>query len=332
MSLELQKDIQNAKTLEELEAARIAVFGKKGYLTIKFAAIKELQGEQKKEAAAALNKLKEELSVLFDERKIELLDRTLNERIALEKTDASIYNSTPLTGGLHPIMDTMDKIIDYFIAFNFTVKSGPIVENDFNNFTALNLPETHPARDMQDTFYFNDGMLLRTHTSSVQIRTMLSQKPPIRMIAPGAVCRRDYDLTHVPMFHQVEGLVVEEGSGVGFAHLKHQLEDFLTYMFGDVKVRFRPSFFPFTEPSAEVDISCVFCEGHGCRVCKHTGWLEVLGCGIVDPNVFEAVGYKNVSGYAFGLGVERFSMLLNHTNDMRALFDGDLRLLEQFQW
>jgi len=213
---------------------------------------------------------------------------------------------------------------------NFSVETGPIVENDFNNFEALNLPKHHPARDMQDTFYMKDSMLLRTHTSSVQIRTMLNSKPPIRMIAPGAVCRRDYDLTHVPMFHQVEGLVVEEGDKVSFANLKSLLEDFLKHMFGDVKVRFRPSFFPFTEPSAEVDISCVFCGGDGCRVCKHTGWLEVLGCGIVDPNVFEAVGYKNVSGYAFGLGVERFSMLLNNTSDMRSLFEGDLRLMEQF--
>ena len=332
MNLELSKDIKNAKTLDELENARIAIFGKKGYLTVRFAELKDLQGEQKKESAAILNKLKDELTKTFEQKKEELQVKALSGLVLTQKLDVSIYDSSASTGGIHPVMDTMDKIIEYFMSFNFTVKSGPIVENDFNNFTALNLPESHPARDMQDTFYFNDGMLLRTHTSSVQIRTMLAQKPPIRMIAPGAVCRRDYDLTHVPMFHQVEGLVVEEGSGIGFAHLKYQLEDFLTHMFGDVKVRFRPSFFPFTEPSAEADISCVFCKGHGCRVCKNTGWLEVLGCGIVDPNVFEAVGYKNVSGYAFGLGVERFSMLLNHTSDMRALFDGDLRLLEQFQW
>ncbi|MDX5760335.1 phenylalanine--tRNA ligase subunit alpha, partial [Clostridioides difficile] len=184
------------------------------------------------------------------------------------------------------------------------------------------------ARDMQDTFYFDDKRLLRTQTSPVQIRTMLAQKPPIRMIAPGAVFRRDFDITHTPMFHQVEGLVVEEGQKVSFANLKSVLEDFLRYMFGDVKVRFRPSFFPFTEPSAEVDISCVFCKGKGCRVCKHTGWLEVLGCGIVDPNVYNFVGYENVSGYAFGLGVERFAMLLHQIPDLRSLFEGDLRLLE----
>ena len=174
-------------------------------------------------------------------------------------------------------------------------------------------------------------MLLRTHTSPVQIRTMLHTKPPIRMIAPGAVFRRDYDLTHTPMFHQVEGLLVDEEGKVSFANLKFILEDFLKYMFGDVEVRFRPSFFPFTEPSAEVDISCIFCKGDGCRVCSHTGWLEVLGCGIVDPNVFKAVKYTQVSGYAFGLGVERFAMLIHHIGDLRSLFEGDVRLLEQFQ-
>jgi phenylalanyl-tRNA synthetase alpha chain len=214
---------------------------------------------------------------------------------------------------------------------NFSVETGPLVEDDFHNFEALNLPKYHPARDMQDTFYFNDGKLLRTHTSPVQIRTMEKQKPPIRMISPGAVFRRDYDLTHTPMFHQVEGLVVDEKGKVSFANLKFILESFLIHMFGDVKVRFRPSFFPFTEPSAEVDISCIFCGGEGCRVCSHTGWLEVLGCGVVDQNVFKAVGYENVSGYAFGLGVERFAMLLNRINDLRSMYEGDIRLMEQFK-
>lgn len=332
MDTELKTQILNANTLEEIETARVNIFGKKGILTAKFAELKDKSGDEKKEFAAKLNSIKDELTNMLEEKKASLQTAALNAKILSEKVDASLYDTQPQTGAIHPVMDTMDKIIEYFTALNFAVKSGPIVENDFNNFTALNLPESHPARDMQDTFYFKDGMLLRTHTSSVQIRTMLNEKPPLRIIAPGAVCRRDYDLTHVPMFHQVEGLVVEEGDGIGFAHLKYQLEDFLTYMFGDIKVRFRPSFFPFTEPSAEVDISCVFCHGDGCRVCKNTGWLEVLGCGVVDPNVFAAVGYKNVSGYAFGLGVERFSMLLNRTSDMRALFEGDLRLLEQFQW
>ena len=207
---------------------------------------------------------------------------------------------------------------------------GPLVEDDFHNFTALNLPKYHPAREMQDTFYFNDSKLLRTHTSPVQIRTMLAQNPPIKMICPGATFRRDYDLTHSPMFHQVEGLLVDEVGKVSFAHLKYVLENFLKFMFGEVKVRFRSSFFPFTEPSAEVDISCVFCGGEGCRVCSHSGWLEVLGCGLVNDNVFKAVGYENVSGYAFGMGIERLCMLSLGISDMRSLYENDLALLEQF--
>ncbi len=227
----------------------------------------------------------------------------------------------------------MDRIIEYFQNLNFAVEEGPLVEDDFHNFEALNLPKYHPARDMQDTFYNKDYTLLRTHTSPVQIRTMLGQdkNTPIRMIAPGTVFRRDFDLTHTPMFHQIEALVVDEADKISFANLKHVLVEFLHHMFGDVEVRFRPSFFPFTEPSAEVDISCVFCKGDGCRVCSHTGWLEVLGCGVVDENVFKAVGYENKSGYAFGLGVERFAMLIHNIGDLRSLFESDLRLLGQFK-
>lgn len=324
------KKVEGAKSLEELEEIRIEVFGKKGFLTAEFLRMKELDADAKKELAKELNDIKESVGNALEAKKEKLAATALKKQLEKEKIDVTLLHTNSSNGALHPVLSTMDKMIEYFISMNFSVETGPIVENDFNNFEALNLPKHHPARDMQDTFYMKDSMLLRTHTSSVQIRKMLESKPPIRMIAPGAVCRRDYDLTHVPMFHQVEGLVVEEGDKVSFANLKSLLEDFLKHMFGDVKVRFRPSFFPFTEPSAEVDISCVFCGGDGCRVCKHTGWLEVLGCGIVDPNVFEAVGYKNVSGYAFGLGVERFSMLLNNTSDMRSLFEGDLRLMEQF--
>ncbi|MGE4399849.1 MAG: phenylalanine--tRNA ligase subunit alpha [Campylobacterales bacterium] len=324
------KKVDGAKSLDELEEIRIEIFGKKGFLAAEFLRMKELDADAKKELAKDLNEIKENVGAALETKKEKLAAQALKKQLEKEKIDVALVDTKSSAGALHPVLATMDKMIEYFISMNFSVETGPIVENDFNNFEALNLPKHHPARDMQDTFYMKDSMLLRTHTSSVQIRTMLSQKPPIRMIAPGAVCRRDYDLTHVPMFHQVEGLVVEEGDKVSFANLKSLLEDFLKHMFGDVKVRFRPSFFPFTEPSAEVDISCVFCGGDGCRVCKHTGWLEVLGCGIVDPNVFEAVGYKNVSGYAFGLGVERFSMLLNNTSDMRSLFEGDLRLMEQF--
>ncbi len=323
--------INNTKSVGSLEKIRIAVFGKKGILAEKFAKMKTAENEEKAQIAKELNTYKSSLMNEFVAKKITLQTLELQAAMKAESIDVSLYSSSSQAGALHPVMETMDKIVEYFASMNFAVKTGNMIEDDFNNFEALNLPKYHPARDMQDTFYFKDEMLLRTHTSPVQIRTMMSTKPPIRMIAPGAVFRRDYDLTHTPMFHQVEGLLVEEEGKVSFANLKYILEDFLKYMFGDIEVRFRPSFFPFTEPSAEVDISCVFCSGKGCRVCSKTGWLEVLGCGIVDQNVFEAVKYKNVSGYAFGLGVERFAMLIHQIGDLRSLFEGDIKLLEQFQ-
>ncbi|MBE0494964.1 MAG: phenylalanine--tRNA ligase subunit alpha [Campylobacterales bacterium] len=327
----LEKAIAKCHSLDELEKIRLLVFGKKGYFTEAFANLKTLQGEEKKQVASTLNETKEKFTTLLAEKK-EVLERgKIDEVMQKDAVDVALFSTTLGAGALHPVMETMNKIIDYFVGMNFSIEEGPLVEDDFHNFEALNLPKHHPARDMQDTFYFDDGMLLRTHTSPVQVRTMLSQKPPIRMICPGSVFRRDFDLTHTPMFHQVEGLVVDEVGKVSFANLKFILEDFLKHMFGDVTVRFRPSFFPFTEPSAEVDISCIFCKGEGCRVCSHTGWLEVLGCGVVDSNVFKAVGYENVSGYAFGLGVERFAMLLHQIPDLRSLFEGDLRLLEQFR-
>ncbi len=323
--------IKAADSLEELESIRIAIFGKKGELAQAFANMKNVPPEEKPTVAKELNLLKQSLTRAFDEKKSLLEADALEEQLKEEAIDVSLYTPRPQSGALHPVMQTLDKIIDYFSSLNFSVEAGPLVEDEFHNFEALNLPDYHPARDMQDTFYFKDGKLLRTHTSPVQIRTMMREKPPIRMICPGAVFRRDFDLTHTPQFHQVEGLMVDETGKVSFANLKWILEDFLHTMFGEVDVRFRPSFFPFTEPSAEVDISCIFCEGKGCRVCSQTGWLEVLGCGMVDPNVFKAVGYENVSGYAFGLGVERFAMLMHQIPDLRSLFEGDLRLLEQFQ-
>jgi phenylalanyl-tRNA synthetase alpha chain len=323
-------EIKNALSLDELEKIRVKLLGRNGIITQKFKELKNLAPEEKKKVAKELNELKEKAAELIAQKKAELEEKLLEEKLKLEKIDVTLFNPKP-TGAIHPITDTMNKIIDFFTKMNFSVEIGPLVEDDFHNFEALNLPKYHPARDMQDTFYFKDGNLLRTHTSPVQIRTMMKQKPPIRMISPGAVFRRDYDLTHTPMFHQVEGLVVDEKGKVSFSNLKFILEAFLVHMFGDVKVRFRPSFFPFTEPSAEVDISCIFCGGEGCRVCSHTGWLEVLGCGVVDPNVFKAVGYENVSGYAFGLGVERFAMLLNRINDLRSMYEGDIRLMEQFK-
>ena len=323
--------INTCKHLSELDSIRISVLGKKGSLTQEFARLKDLEGDAKKELASELNKQKEAFNAAFLSKFKMLENFELEEKMKENAQDFNYFDENSTSAALHPVMQTMDIIIKYFVSLNFSVEKGPLIEDDFHNFEALNLPKSHPARDMQDTFYFDNKTLLRTQTSPVQIRTMLAQKPPIRMIAPGAVFRRDFDLTHTPMFHQVEGLVVEEGQRVSFANLKSILEDFLHYFFGDVKVRFRPSFFPFTEPSAEVDISCVFCKGCGCRVCKQTGWLEVLGCGIVDPNVYNFVGYKNVSGYAFGLGVERFAMLKYKIPDLRSLFEGDLRLLEQFK-
>ncbi|MCZ6111134.1 phenylalanine--tRNA ligase subunit alpha [Campylobacter ureolyticus] len=323
--------IYSSKTLDELDEIRVKLFGKKGLITAEFSKIKDLKADEKKEFAQKLNEKKEILNSAILEKKHELENLKLQERMKKEAIDVTLFDESLSIGALHPITITMDKIIEYFLSQNFSIENGPLIEDDFHNFEALNLPKYHPARDMQDTFYTSDNHLLRTHTSPVQIRTMQNEKPPIRMIAPGAVFRRDFDLTHTPMFHQIEGLVVEKGNKVSFANLKYILEDFLRYMFGDVKVRFRPSFFPFTEPSAEVDISCIFCKGHGCRVCSNTGWLEVLGSGVVDPNVFKFVGYEDVSGYAFGLGVERFAMLLHGVPDLRSLFEGDIRLLEQFR-
>jgi phenylalanyl-tRNA synthetase alpha chain len=323
--------ITNAESLEELENLRIDTLGKKGILTLEFAKMKSVPNEEKKSFAENLNKNKTLITEALESKK-EILDKeALNKKLENEKIDVTRFNNELSSGATHPVVETMDRIIKYFQNLNFAVEEGPLVEDDFHNFEALNLPKYHPARDMQDTFYNKDYTLLRTHTSPVQIRTMINQKTPIRMIAPGTVFRRDFDITHTPMFHQIEALVVDEADKVSFANLKHILVEFLQHMFGDVEVRFRPSFFPFTEPSAEVDISCVFCKGSGCRVCSQTGWLEVLGCGVVDENVFKAVGYKNKSGYAFGLGVERFAMLIHNIGDLRSLFESDTRLLGQFK-
>ena len=327
---EILEKLEKVGNLQDLEALRVETIGKKGFLTQQFATLKALQGEAKKAFATELNSYREAFENLLSSKKDALISAQTKENLAKEAIDASLFSTLrPISQG-HPIYQTMDRIIDFFVNMNFALQSGPLIEDDFHNFEALNLPAYHPARDMQDTFYFKDSLLLRTHTSPVQIRSMLQSPPPIRMISPGSVFRRDYDLTHSPMFHQVEGLVVDSKERVNFSHLKYILEDFLHYMFGDVRIRFRSSFFPFTEPSAEVDVSCVFCGGEGCRVCSHTGWLEVLGCGIVHQKVFDCVGYKDVSGYAFGFGVERFAMLIYRVNDLRSFFETDLRVLEQF--
>jgi len=331
------KKINSSSSLEELENLRVELLGKKGILTSEFAKMKTIPNDEKKAFAANLNKQKAEVMQSLENQKTILLGAELEKQLEAEKIDVTKFTSSNNFGAYHPVSYTLDRITTYFQNLNFSVEEGPLVEDDFHNFEALNLPKYHPARDMQDTFYCNDGAVLRTHTSPVQIRTMMAQKPPIRMIAPGGVFRKDFDLTHTPMFHQIEGLVVEDEGVVSFANLKFVMEEFLHHMFGEVEVRFRPSFFPFTEPSAEVDISCIFCKDErtgkscGCRVCSRTGWLEVLGCGIVDQNVFKAVGYENVSGYAFGLGIERFAMLIHKIGDLRSLFESDIRLLGQFK-
>ena len=329
--------INQTTSLDQLEKLRVDILGKKGVLTLEFAKMKTIPNEEKKEFAKNLNIQKGSINEALETQKTILMAQELEKQLESQKIDVTKFTPNQTNGAFHPVADTMDRITTYFQNLNFSVEEGPLVEDDFHNFEALNLPAYHPARDMQDTFYCNDGAVLRTHTSPVQIRTMMNQKPPIRMIAPGSVFRKDFDITHTPMFHQIEGLVVEKEGKVSFANLKFVMEEFLTHMFGDVEVRFRPSFFPFTEPSAEVDISCIFCKDEktgkscGCRVCSHTGWLEVLGCGIVDENVFKAVGYKDVSGYAFGLGIERFAMLIHKIGDLRSLFESDIRLLGQFR-
>ena len=326
------KKIESSKSIEELESVRVELLGKKGVLTLEFAKMKDIPNEEKKSFAQNLNLQKEQVTNALDSKKELLEFELLNKKLELEKIDVTKFNNTISSGSVHPVSETMNRIINYFLNLNFAVEEGPLVEDDFHNFQALNLPEYHPARDMADTFYNKDYTLLRTHTSPVQIRTMWSQKAPIRIISPGTVFRRDFDITHTPMFHQIEGLVVDDADKISFANLKHVMVEFLQHMFGEVEVRFRPSYFPFTEPSAEVDISCVFCKGSGCRVCSQTGWLEVLGCGVVDQNVFDAVNYKDKSGYAFGLGIERFAMLIHNIGDLRSLFESDTRLLGQFKW
>ncbi len=330
MTLWIEK-IENAISLEELENIRVETLGKKGVLTLEFAKMKSIPNEEKKAFAENLNNQKDLVTNTIEAKKVILEKEALNKKLESEKIDVTKFNNELSSASLHPVAQTMDRIITYFQNLNFAVEEGPLVEDDFHNFQALNLPKYHPARDMADTFYNKDYTLLRTHTSPVQIRTMLTQKSPIRMIAPGTVFRRDFDITHTPMFHQIEALVVDDADKISFANLKHVLVEFLQHMFGEVEVRFRPSYFPFTEPSAEVDISCVFCKGSGCRVCSQTGWLEVLGCGVVDQNVFDAVGYEDKSGYAFGLGIARFAMLIHNIGDLRSLFESDTRLLGQFK-
>lgn len=314
-----------------LEQVRVHYLGKTGVITAALKNLGKLSAVERPVIGQEINRAKQEIISKLDTRRIALEAEAVHKRLIAEQIDVTLPGRGQHSGSLHPITHTLRRIIRMFSSAGFVTAEGPEIEDDFHNFAALNIPPQHPARAMHDTFYFPDGLLLRTHTSPVQIRVMLGSTPPLKIIAPGRVYRRDSDLTHSPMFHQVEGFVVAEQ--VSFADLKGVLYDFLTCFFErDLSVRFRPSYFPFTEPSAEVDIQCVMCNGKGCRVCKHTGFLEVLGCGMIHPEVFRQVGYdsERYSGYAFGMGVERLTMLRYGVNDLRLFFENDIRFLKQF--
>ena len=327
-----QQAVADATDLQVLDLVRVQYMGKKGEFTALLKTLGQLPGDQRKEAGQAINDAKRSFQETLEARKVNLEAEKLNARLKEETVDVSLPGRGQDTGGLHPVTRTMQRIEKLFAGLGFDVVQGPEIEDDYHNFEALNIPGHHPARAMHDTFYFDANTLLRTHTSPVQVREMETTEPPLRLIAPGRVYRCDSDLTHTPMFHQVEGLMVDQD--VSFADLMGTLDRFLRLFFENenLQTRFRPSYFPFTEPSSEVDIQCVMCEGGGCRVCGHTGWLEVLGCGMVHPEVFKHAGIDNekFTGYAFGVGVERLSMLRYGVNDLRLFFDNDIRFLKQF--
>lgn len=330
---EATEAFSKADSVLKLNDLRVKYLGKKGSLTTILRGLGALSPEERPRVGQMVNEVRAELETVLNEKNDSLKKTELLERLANEKIDVTLPGRINPIGHQHPLTLTLNRIKDIFLNMGFTVAEGPEVEQDHFNFEALNLPKDHPARDMQDSFYITEELLLRTHTSPVQARTMQANKPnsPIRIIAPGKVYRRDYDATHSPMFTQVEGLVVDKN--ISFSDLKGMLEMFIHQIFDEkVGVRFRPSFFPFTEPSAEVDISCVMCKGKGCRVCKGSGWLEILGSGMVHPRVLEMSGYdpKEVSGFAFGMGVERIAMLLYGIDDLRLFYDNDLRFLRQF--
>jgi len=324
--------IEAASDIAALEELRVSYLGKKGALTGLLKNLGQLSAEERPKAGAEINAVKKQLNEQLNARKASLQGAALAAQLAEEAIDVTLPGRRAETGSLHPITRTIQRMETFFSSMGFEVVEGPEIEDDYHNFEALNIPAHHPARAMHDTFYVDDTHVLRTHTSGVQVRTMEAQQPPIRVICPGRVYRCDSDLTHSPMFHQVEGLLIDETSN--FGHLKGLLEDFLQAFFerDDLSVRLRPSYFPFTEPSAEVDIQCVKCSGAGCRVCSHTGWIEVLGCGMVNPKVLEMSGIDpdKYRGFAFGMGVERLSMLRYGIGDLRLNFDNDLRFLAQF--
>ena len=323
--------IAEAKDLNELDQVRVTYLGKKGVFTLHMKELGSLEPEQRRAAGQVINQVKDQFQSQLDTKKHTLELTALEQRLASERIDVSLPGRGQTIAGLHPVTTTLRRIAKIFSSAGFKVVEGPEIEDDYHNFEALNIPAHHPARAMHDTFYFDAHTVLRTHTSPVQIRVMESEAPPLRVIAPGRVYRCDSDLTHTPMFHQVEGFLVD--TDVSFADLKGTVYQFLQAFFEkDLQVRFRPSYFPFTEPSAEVDIECVMCNGAGCRVCSQTGWLEVMGCGMIHPEVFSAVNIdsERYSGYAFGMGVERLAMLRYGINDLRLFFENDLKFLGQF--
>ena len=332
LQAEAEQAIADANDVVALDQARVRYLGKNGLLTAQLKTLGQLPKEERPAAGQAINAAKAALQQAIEARQAALESAALEARLAAERIDVTLPGRGQAMGGLHPVTRTLQRIEELFANAGFSVEEGPEVEDDYHNFEALNIPAHHPARAMHDTFYFPDGRLLRTHTSPVQIRVMEQSPPPLRINAPGRVYRCDSDLTHTPMFHQVEGFLVEEQAT--FADLKGVLYDFLRNFFeqDDLKLRFRPSYFPFTEPSAEVDVQCVKCGGSGCRVCKQTGWLEVLGCGMIHPAVFGHVGIDSERwlGYAFGMGVERLAMLRYGIDDLRLFFENDLRFLRQF--
>ena len=328
-----QAEVQlaGARDLPSLDEVRVRYLGKSGLLTDQLKRLGGLPKEERPQAGQAINQAKKALQQRIDERRRVLEAEALEQRLQAERIDVSLPGRGQQSGGLHPVTRTLLRIERLFANAGFSIAEGPEIEDDYHNFEALNIPAHHPARAMHDTFYFDQHLLLRTHTSPVQIRVMEHAEPPLKVIAPGRVYRCDSDLTHSPMFHQVEGFLVDETTS--FADLKGVLYDFLSSFFErELELRFRPSYFPFTEPSAEVDIQCVMCSGQGCRVCGQTGWLEVLGCGMIHPEVFRHVGIdsEKYTGYAFGMGVERLAMLRYGVNDLRLFFENDLRFLRQF--
>jgi phenylalanyl-tRNA synthetase alpha chain len=330
--------IQHCASESEIEQLRVETLGRKGRLTLLLRGLKDLPPEERPRTGERLNQLRQQFEAEIEERLEQVREQDKHKAIREQWVDISLPGNRWVQGQRHPLTLVMDEIVDVFSGMGFEVARGPDVEDDYHNFEALNIPKDHPARDMQDTFFVADGQLLRTHTSPVQIRTMERRKPPLQIIVPGAVYRHDDDATHSPMFHQVEGFIVDHD--IAFSDLKGVLTHFLRQVFSDkAGVRFRPSFFPFTEPSAEVDIQCLICGGVGrageaqtCRVCKGTGWLEILGAGMIDPEVFRFVRYdpEQVSGFAFGMGVERIAMLKYGIDDIRLFFQNDLRFLRQF--